>query len=100
VISRKGDRLYRLRHPERYRKSQRESARRHWKKWYRKNRQNYLARAAMQYALRTGKLIKPKRCNLCGKKRPLQGHHPDYRKRLEIVWACNDCHKEIHRKGL
>lgn len=34
----------------------------------------------------------PSRCELCGRTKVLERHHPDYDKPLEIQWLCKKCH--------
>jgi hypothetical protein len=29
----------------------------------------------------------------------VHGHHPDYSKRLEVVWLCSVCHAAVHGRG-
>jgi DNA-binding XRE family transcriptional regulator len=52
------------------------------------------AQLAAHTAYRQGKLNPPTRCQGCGKRRrkPLQKHHPDYAKPLEVQWLCRLCH--------
>ncbi len=60
-----------------------------------------LAHAAVQKALKSGKLIKPEKCELCGVVAPLEGHHyKGYAKefRLVVQWLCCPCHDKIHKK--
>ena len=63
----------------------------------RQNRQKARAYAAVAYALKTGVLIRPRRCENCGENGRLQGHHHDYTKRLEVEWLCSACHNDKHR---
>ena len=35
-------------------------------------------------------------CVVCGKE-PTQAHHHDYKKPLDIIFLCMDCHNEIHK---
>lgn len=58
--------------------------------------EEYKARTMVSNALRSGKLEKPDRCQNCGDKSPLHGHHPDYSKPLSVVWLCVPCHRQIH----
>lgn len=44
-------------------------------------------------ALRMGKLKKTP-CVVCGEIK-VHGHHPDYRKPLEVVWLCPSHHKKV-----
>lgn len=57
------------------------------------------ARNAVRYALGTGTLVKPGECSVChGSEHRIEAHHPDYSKRLEVVWLCAPCHKKVHWK--
>ncbi len=38
--------------------------------------------------------LKP--CEICGKSKRLDAHHPDYSKPLLIVWLCHKCHMALH----
>ena len=60
------------------------------------NKQN--ARMKVQYALLTGKIIKPNKCEKCEQIKIVEGHHFDYEKPLEVVWVCRKCHSLIHRE--
>lgn len=50
-------------------------------------------------ALRSGRLIKPSRCEHCGSgERPLDGAHHDYSLPLAVTWLCRPCHLKYDRK--
>ena len=53
-------------------------------------------------AVREGRLIKPKFCEFCHLSKPLQAHHEDYEKPLDVVWFCSVCHQVYHaiQRGL
>lgn len=51
------------------------------------------------YALKTGKLVKPKECSQCGREVRLSAHHEDYSNPLKVVWLCSSCHKFRHQTG-
>ena len=54
------------------------------------------ARDAVYRALKTGKLIKPGKCEDCGEETArLQGHHESYEpdEWLDINWLCRRCHR-------
>src|SRR6266436_1025182 len=70
------------------------------RKWRKNNREAALAHLAVQFALRRGRLVKPKRCEDCNAEVPLQGHHPNYKERLNVIWLCAACHKKAHRREL
>jgi len=57
-----------------------------------------IAKSAVYYAVRHGKLIRPDHCVLCGRKCKPHAHHDDYSKPLEIVWLCSPCHKVADKK--
>jgi hypothetical protein len=47
-------------------------------------------------AVRRGKVSKPIHCERCGSDRPLQGHHEDYTRPLDVEWLCSSCHVRHH----
>ena len=55
------------------------------------------ARNILNYNLRMGRITKPENCEKCGKPLPLEAHHEDYSKPLEINWLCRTCHSVIHK---
>jgi len=69
------------------------------REWERKNPQAKKAHWTLMYAIRAGKIIKPKKCSSCGRKARLSGHHEDYSKPLVVLWLCSSCHKFLHKKG-
>ena len=56
----------------------------------------FLANAKLQYALDTGKVIRPNKCSMCGIECIPQGHHHDYSKPLDVIWLCAKCHSKVH----
>lgn len=58
------------------------------------NPEKAMARSKLQYALKSGSLIRLP-CEVCGKKKS-QAHHEDYFKPLEIRWLCFRHHREAH----
>jgi hypothetical protein len=57
------------------------------------------AQQAVQYALKTGKLTKPDRCqNLdCQKQGKVEAAHEDYSQPLLVKWLCTSCHRKWDR---
>lgn len=53
------------------------------------------ARRKVQTAIENGTLIKPLHCEMCGNETPLDGHHEDYSKPLDVIWLCRLCHRHI-----
>lgn len=56
------------------------------------------ARWLVYEATTSGRLVPPPACEGCGKDRPLQAHHHDYTKPLDVKWLCAPCHGKKHRK--
>lgn len=62
-----------------------------------KKRQEH-TRAAVAWAVRSGKLVRPNTCDQCGKtSKIIHGHHPDYRRPLAVRWLCPQCHPSAHQ---
>ena len=53
------------------------------------------AHALVKIAIAGGFLVRPAKCQKCGKKKWVEAHHPDYDKPLDIEWLCIKCHKNI-----
>lgn len=64
-------------------------------KWRKKNPDKTKAHSAVQWAITSGKLIR-KPCAVCGQKSPVEQHHNDYKKRLDVVSLCPEHHRIIH----
>lgn len=61
------------------------------------NKRAQLARQAVWYAVRTGRLVKPDACERCGLETlDLEAHHWDYREELDVRWLCPPCHSIVH----
>lgn len=64
---------------------------------YRKEKPlEFKARKSIYYALKRKKLNKPEECQMCNKAKPLEAHHKDYNKPLDVIWVCKECHGGIH----
>lgn len=57
------------------------------------------ARRAVQAAVKRGLLVRPSECSWCAKPGgkhptgfPIEAHHEDYTKPLDVVWLCSGCH--------
>lgn len=58
------------------------------------------ARGAVNWAVRTGRLVRPDACLSCGDMGPVQGHHHNGyvgEAALDVVWLCSTCHAAVHR---
>lgn len=54
------------------------------------------ARAAVQAAVRAGRLTRPEACEECGTEGRVDGHHVDYARPLDVEWLCKGCHHSRH----
>ena len=77
---------------EYYRKYQRE----HGKKYRDANPEKCAARKDVRLAVLRGDLVKPDRCEECDDSGPIQAHHEDYSKPLQVDWLCKPCHLARH----
>jgi len=58
-------------------------------------------------ALRTGVLERPAVCDGCGQqpapykdgRTAIQAHHPDYNDPLNVMWLCQPCHHDWHKRN-
>ena len=58
-------------------------------------------RAATNYAIKTGKLIRQP-CEVCGATDDIEAHHDSYARkdRLKVRWLCPQHHKDFHMNNL
>lgn len=63
-------------------------------KWLASNPEAYHAHTVLNNAVRNGK-IKKQPCQFCGATVRIHGHHDDYTKPLDVVWACPKHHKQL-----
>ena len=63
-------------------------------RWREKNPLALPAADKVQYALRSGSLIKEP-CTVCGNNKS-EGHHDNYSKPLEVTWLCRKHHRDWH----
>lgn len=62
--------------------------------WASKNPDKVKAHVLLKRALLKGEVIKLP-CEVC-KEDKVDGHHPDYKKPLEVIWLCRTHHKRLH----
>ena len=55
------------------------------------------AHSLFKSALRSGKVIRPAKCEMCGDSCKPHGHHPDYSKPYDVIWLCSSCHSLLHK---
>lgn len=64
-----------------------------------KNKDKLMARSLLNRAVKSCRIIRPKKCTKCGQsKLRITGHHPDYTKPLKVKWLCDYCHHQLHKK--
>lgn len=66
---------------------------------YHRNRKHVpSANKKLFYAVKKGDISKPTVCSRCGiEGKRIEGHHPDYKKPLEVLWLCKKCHCYEHK---
>lgn len=59
----------------------------------------------LEEAVERGIVVRKHQCEECGDtgvfedgRTAIQAHHPDYNKPLEVMWLCQPCHYEWHKK--
>lgn len=69
------------------------------KEWAKRNKNKRNAHNKIKRALQKGVILKPDKCQICGKTNcNIQGHHYDYTKPLNVLWVCCECHGKLHKK--
>lgn len=56
------------------------------------------AHNAVARAVKSGKLIRPLRCERCHVKEKIDAHHDDHSKKLNVMWLCPVCHAQRHKE--
>lgn len=67
-------------------------------RWRDKNFVKRRAHIMVRSALKYGHLTRPESCSRCAVVAPLDAHHEDYYKPLEVTWLCETCHGLRHRE--
>lgn len=83
---------------KKYYKKHREKICRKRREQYSKDKKYSRAYHAVYCSLRKGELIKPDKCEKCGKIGKLDAHHSDYDRLLDVEWLCRSCHRNLSRK--
>ncbi len=68
-------------------------------RWRADNREKVNAQQKVHRAVRAGLLHKPDKCGYCQIPGPVDAHHPDYDRPLEVKWLCRKCHRAQHSRG-
>lgn len=66
------------------------------KKWLDNNALKRAAHILVGNAVRDGKIEKPDKCSECFEIGPVDGHHDDYEKPMDVRWLCVKCHNNAH----
>lgn len=64
--------------------------------WRQDDRRRTAAHNAVARAIKSGKLVRLP-CSICSNQKSV-AHHEDYDKPLDVVWLCQPCHVNHHRK--
>jgi hypothetical protein len=64
--------------------------------WKQKFPERIQAMQKLNYALKTGRIIRPVHCQSCNRMTRIHGHHIDYNKPFNVEWLCASCHKLKH----
>lgn len=65
--------------------------------------QQNIAHTLVAKAIKLGELVRPETCENCGLTQygaPINAHHDDYSKPLEVRWLCVSCHQQLHRGNM
>jgi hypothetical protein len=89
-------RRWRRAHPDRVRELTRS--------YRERNPEAAYARNALNAAVRSGKLQRPHRCELCGRapgkdsagRSLIQAHHVSYKRPYDVLWVDKWCHADLH----
>lgn len=88
-------RWLRNRDPEKVKRQEKQKAERQRKR----NPEKQRARGRLSKAVQAGRIVKPGRCEDCGRtlpQREIHGHHHDYLKPFDVRWLCARCHADVH----
>lgn len=73
--------------------------------FHRGTKANDYAQNVLEKAVSRGRVKRKTACETCGStakfkngRTAIQAHHPDYNKPLDVMWLCQRCHHEWHRK--
>jgi len=69
-------------------------------RWKQDHPNGLRAHARVCYALKTGRMIKPNKCQDCNKIGRVCAHHDDYSKPYDVQWLCWSCHRLKHNQTL
>jgi hypothetical protein len=61
-----------------------------------KNLYKIRSRKKVYQAIKQWKIIKPNNCELCWIIWKIEWHHYDYNHPLDVIWLCEQCHKQHH----
>lgn len=54
------------------------------------------ARMRIAYQIKTGRMVRPTKCERCNYVCKPHAHHDDYSKPLDVTWLCITCHTIVH----
>jgi len=69
------------------------------KRYRKKNPDKCRAHQAVYKAVKSGAIEKPGICAICGSGGRIVAHHEDYSRLLDVIFLCETCHYNLHKKG-
>jgi len=91
-LTRESQRRTRKSDPEKIRKREREYKRK------RPQGKKHKVRRKLDWAVESGRMIRPEKCGECGGGGRIEAHHRDYDLPYEVEWLCTGCHGRRHWK--
>lgn len=67
-------------------------------KWKKENKHKTDVHSFVMFGVKIGYIQKPDKCSECAKEGKIHAHHEDYNKPLDVIWLCEACHGEKHKK--
>jgi len=80
----------------RWRERNRAAAAASARRWKERHPERERAHHAVRAALLGGLLVRPKRCEGCGRVARVVAHHANYARPLAVEWLCRRCHANRH----
>lgn len=66
-------------------------------RWPQRDAQKRRATAMVNIRVQRGTMVRPTNCAQCGRTDlPIEAHHDDYSKPLDVRWLCTSCHDNEH----
>lgn len=70
------------------------------RRWNDRRPERMRAHKAVYWAVKAGALVRPDRCEVCGREGKPQACHWDYARQLDVLWLCRPCHRHMDTQVL